>query len=459
MRGGIGKRMKLWQGGGHVPAGSRGSTTRTTLALAGLLLLASLTVSVVGSTRSFAAPATFTVTTTNDSGAGSLRQAITDANSNGNPSDQDVIEFAIAGGGDQTIQPQTPLTITESVLVDGYTQGDAEENTALAPLPLDGWLRVELDLSVSGAVQVNGAGVTLRGLTLNLSPTYAVQAIGADNFQFFGNYVNTDTTGLLWRTDPAANGAVYIEDADNVRIGGMAANQRNVVSWCSNSCIEALATSGQTTNDLRIQGNLIGVGSDAVSDQGGNTVGILLKAGVTNAVIGGDRSLGAGNSVMHNFNGGIDAQDVVGLSILGNRVLANNIMNPSSYRGAVFVGGSTQVVVGDGTLNGRNVVGGQDGNNGQYSGSGVVIGNSPATSAASSEVSIEGNYIGVIDDGITPYENFGTGVLIRDNSNNVLVRSNIIRNSYNNVGIAITNSAQSVAVLQNSIYNNSRHWY
>jgi hypothetical protein len=60
----------------------------------------------------------------------------------------------------------------------------------------------------------------------------------------------------------------------------------------------------------------------------------------------------------------------------------------------------------------------------------------------------------VIDDGITPYENFGTGVLIRDNSNNVLVRSNIMRNSYNNVGIAITNSAQSVAVLQNSIYNN-----
>ncbi len=46
------------------------------------------------------AAATFTVTNTNDSGAGSLRQAILDANAN--PGD-DTIAFNIPGSGVQTI--------------------------------------------------------------------------------------------------------------------------------------------------------------------------------------------------------------------------------------------------------------------------------------------------------------------------------------------------------------------
>jgi len=50
--------------------------------------------------------ATFTVTNTNDSGPGSLRQAILDAN--GNPG-LDTIQFAIPGPGVHTITPLTPL--------------------------------------------------------------------------------------------------------------------------------------------------------------------------------------------------------------------------------------------------------------------------------------------------------------------------------------------------------------
>ena len=46
------------------------------------------------------AAATFTVTNTNDSGAGSLRQAITDANGSGGPH---TIAFDILGSGVQTI--------------------------------------------------------------------------------------------------------------------------------------------------------------------------------------------------------------------------------------------------------------------------------------------------------------------------------------------------------------------
>src|ERR1700687_151818 len=63
--------------------------------------------------------ATFTVLTTNDSGPGSLRQAILDAN--GNPG-LDTIAFNI-GGGSQTIPPAYALpAITDPVIIDGTTQ-------------------------------------------------------------------------------------------------------------------------------------------------------------------------------------------------------------------------------------------------------------------------------------------------------------------------------------------------
>src|SRR5512147_2663374 len=77
------------------------------------------------------AATTFTVTSTNDSGAGSLRQAILDANANAGA---DTIQFAVSGagcsGGVCTIAPLTGLPlITSPVTIDGYTQTGAAANT------------------------------------------------------------------------------------------------------------------------------------------------------------------------------------------------------------------------------------------------------------------------------------------------------------------------------------------
>src|SRR5207244_10486254 len=71
--------------------------------------------------------ATFTVTNTNDSGAGSLRQAILDANE---ITGTDTITFNIPGSGVHTISPTSPLPqISDSVVIDGYTQPGASPNT------------------------------------------------------------------------------------------------------------------------------------------------------------------------------------------------------------------------------------------------------------------------------------------------------------------------------------------
>ena len=74
-----------------------------------------------------------TVTTTADSGPGSLREALVWANANPG---LDTIDFAIPGTGPFTIQLLSPLpAITDPVEIDGYTQFGATRNA----------LQVELD--------------------------------------------------------------------------------------------------------------------------------------------------------------------------------------------------------------------------------------------------------------------------------------------------------------------------
>ena len=97
----------------------------------------------------FAAPAaTFTVTTTTDSGAGSLRQAILDANANPGA---DTIAFNIPGGGVHTIVLTTWLPKATDVLtVDGYTQPGSSPNT----LPLAQGTNAVLNIEINGAASI-----------------------------------------------------------------------------------------------------------------------------------------------------------------------------------------------------------------------------------------------------------------------------------------------------------------
>src|SRR5215471_9569249 len=88
---------------------------RLSILLAGLL------------TASAADAATIPVTNTDDSGVGSLRQAI--INSNVLPG-VDTITFFIPGGGVHVIVPLSALPpITDPVVIDGYTQPGASPNT------------------------------------------------------------------------------------------------------------------------------------------------------------------------------------------------------------------------------------------------------------------------------------------------------------------------------------------
>ena len=110
--------------------------------------------------------ATFTVSNTNDSGAGSLRQAILDANANAGA---DIIEFSVSG----VLVPATVLpTITESVTIDGttapgYVAGSPTFHidylgTSLSSSgPADDVTIDGIDVSSSGSI--GGTGIRLSG--------------------------------------------------------------------------------------------------------------------------------------------------------------------------------------------------------------------------------------------------------------------------------------------------------
>ncbi|MCR9252426.1 MAG: cadherin domain-containing protein, partial [bacterium] len=86
--------------------------------------------------------------TLDDTNPGSLRYALTQANTD---TDQDYIDFSISGTGVQTITPTSALpTISQSVILDGYTQADASRNTSSTGN--DAVLNIELDGVSAGSV-------------------------------------------------------------------------------------------------------------------------------------------------------------------------------------------------------------------------------------------------------------------------------------------------------------------
>ncbi|MGH3146479.1 MAG: hypothetical protein ACRDTR_11830 [Rubrobacter sp.] len=203
---------------------------KTDKLLALAVLLAALAASLMLAAKSAHASTTFTVTNTNDSGAGSLRQAILDANAT---SGADVINFNIPGSGVQTIAPTTKLPqITEAVSINGYTQPGASANTKA--VGNDAILKVELSgASASGAdgLFITASNSTVKGLVINRwgNAGVYIYGTGATGNKVVGNYLGTDTSG----TKDLGNGRhgvnVYDSASNNI-VGGAAAAVRNVIS-------------------------------------------------------------------------------------------------------------------------------------------------------------------------------------------------------------------------------------
>jgi hypothetical protein len=377
--------------------------------------------------------ATYTVSNTADSGPGSLRQAILDANTNGG---LDTIAFAIPGSGVHTIAvPATALpSITSPVVIDGTTQ------PGFAGSPL-----IELHGGQNGGIWITAGGSTLRGLVLNnFSTAILLQSGGGNLIQ--GCYIGTDAAG----TGDASTGGIGIRmiNSDNNTVGGSSPGAGNLIS--GNDSVGVLA---ESSDGLVLQGNLVGTDiTGSVALQNGTAA--ISFSGSNNAIIGGSAA-GAGNVISGNLGSGIAMSggsgyviqgNFIGTDITGTKPLGNTIGINDSGGASAAIGGTA---AGEGNLISAN------------KGYGIYAYN------GATDTTILGNLIGTDVSGTLPLGNI-TGVATGNDDGGVQIggvepgEANVI--AFNAgylgyslpVGVLVYSGSRRVPIRGNSIHDNEQ---
>ena len=333
----------------------------------------------------------FLVGNTNDSGPGSLRQAILDANSGSGSS---TITFSI-GSGPVTISPLTQLpTITAPVVIDGTTQ------PGFSGTPI-----VELSgANVAGVtgLTISAGNSTVRGLVINRWGVHGIYMATNGNNVIEGNYLGTNLAG----TAAAPNQNGVWSNSPNNRIGGTTATARNVISGNSGNNVGVAAevisgALGSSGTGTMVLGNYIGTnaaGTAALGSPNGVWVGVpQVTIGTPQAP-----NLISGNS--QGINIGMVTQasgSTVVLTTATNTLVQSNLIGTNAAGTAAIGNNSFGIYIGAG--NGR--IGGTGAGEGNVisgnAGMGITVGfhtnggPSPVVITQSSGFIFEGNTIGL----------------------------------------------------------------
>ena len=469
---------------------------------------------------------TYLVTNTNDSGPGSLRQAMLNANAHPGADTiafqittfiqiprlpfQKPIAIPIAFNLPQTINLTSALpTITDAVTIDGWSQGGPG---------FQGAPRIELNGAAANSsigldIQANNSIV--RGLAINRfsdEPSYNRAGIklsnGAANNWIYGNYIGTDLTGNIARSN-GGNG-IEIDASAGIqnRIGtnGDGLNdpaERNVISG---NLVHGITIAAKFTT---VAGNYIGTNAAGTAILKANNLsydGVVIRRGASDNTIGGttdaERNVISGNyrgvsigGTNNAIRGNYIGTDVTGTKDLGNTsvgvaiygfgntVSDRNIISGNGSHGIYIIDRANKVqgnyigtdrtgtvalgnnsdgialqsiggigtaannIIGGNTAAQRNLISGNKGN-------GVSFWRS-----ATANNLLQGNYIGTQLDGVSPLGNLANGIAILDGAKNNSIggidpgTGNTI--AYNNLAGVAVNSGTGNGILGNSIFNNN----
>jgi hypothetical protein len=385
------------------------------------------------------------ITNTNDSGEGSLRWALAQANSQSGPNS---LIFNIpktdpnfdADLGVWTIRPLSvfPEIADSNLALNGQSQKMflAEDTNPNGPeIEINGQemqtgsdtflLKIKSGhnsishLIISG---VNGLGIWLEGIDANFN-------------HIWGNYIGTNATGV----DPVPNRTgIYLSNGSFNIIGGDNPEFRNVISGNMQNGIHILNPSARGN---RIIGNFIGTDVSGTKDLGNGWMGIMTYSGVYENIIGGILP-GERNIISGNDNSGIRISGVrnkiignfIGTDVTGTKSICNE------WAGAELWGG------------GFNEIGGSDPGEGNLiSGNvGVGIGFNDTDNNQ-----VIGNFIGTQAGVIGTLGNGASGIALTSGSkNNQIGPRNIVSNNgYAGVYFYADSTIQNT-ITQNSISNN-----
>lgn len=389
--------------------------------------------------------ANITVTSAADSGAGTLRQAILDANANGATADS--INFVIAGTGPFTISLLTALPAISSptsinasneaiagapgvrlargaaFTAPGLQFASTASGSSVSHLSITGFTGHGIDIlasavtvsncyvglapdgvtdggNQSSGIHINAASAVIGGgsatgnvISGNTQHGILVDA-AATGSVIRGNRIGTNAAGTA--AVPNAFHGIGAADGSGIAVGGTTAGQGNVISG---NALFGVNLAGPT-DGWTLRGNLVGTtadGTTALTNGGGgiSVTGANHTIGFSDA--SGRNVISANNAVGITLNAGADNTTIranyIGTNAAGTATLG------TQTRGINIVGAVTGCNIG-GTVSGeRNVISGN-------TNFGIV------TAATVSNCTISGNYIGIDATGTTAVAN-GTGVELK----------------------------------------------
>ena len=342
-----------------------------------------------------ASGATFVVTNTNDSGPGSLRQAILDANAD---AIADEIDFNIPGVNFHIIRPLSPLpVIRQPVTIDGYTQPGTKANTL--SFGDDAVLLVELR---ELGLQVEAPNCILRGLIVENVSIYQ------DNNIIAGCFIGTNAAVF------GRNGGLTIGWGKNNLIGGTAPADRNIITWIQIGQRDAV---GQGVTGNVVAGNYVGVGANG-KQSGPSAHGYVSIHGCDGNVIGGS-SVDARNVIA----GPVILEDASQNLIQGNFIGtdATGLFPVRGIDGVVIRGADGHYPPNLNKIIG-NVISADGSSNAVFGFAAVHIFHLGGFGNVASGNVIQGNFIGVGPDGKTPLGTTTVGIALeRDVATNTVV--------------------------------------
>lgn len=415
-----------------------------------------------------AATCTITVTSSADSGAGSLRSAINQSNSSGS---NQTICFNISSGS-INIKPTSPLpAITRTVIIDGTTQPGFVANPIV---------EIGGENAGSGArglyITGNAAGSIIRGLVINRFSTHGI-FIDTSNVLIAGNYIGLSMSGTVAAPNGDDGIGIYsgtsLANANNNIVGGITVADRNVISGNIKNGIGITASRGGgqpgsgTATGNNILGNYIGTNADGTGAIANGGDGVLINDDITaggggnvaSNNIGGSTGTtpggpctGACNLISGNLVNGIGTWH----SRATNTIIKGNYVGTNKDGTGIIANGDIGIeiqdspnnTIGDGTSNGRNILSGN-------LGAGLFF-----TGNASTGNTVAGNYIGTDVTGTAPLPNAKMGVGIGFSPGIQPAHDNIIGTAINkSIGICdggcnVISGNISNGILLSSTYGN-----
>jgi len=384
----------------------------------------------------------FVVVNTNNSGTGSLRQAILDSISS---PESDYITFRIpttdSGYNPTTkvwrISPTTnlPAIISSGTYIDATTQTD--ENVYGPSVEICG------NAGATTGITITTNNVTLKGLIITSFSVAGISINGttANYNTVIGCYIGLGSIG----TFTVANGTgVYINNGSNNIIGGFNTTDRNIISGNN---LYGIHITGANATLNKVMGNYIGTDYSGTVDLGNSGDGIIIDGGSSYNTIGSTSGFttGEGRNIISGNNGnGIFIPEE---SAAENNIIIGNYIG-TDWTGTADLGNTGNGVyirtsnntVGGLTNGERNVISGNDANGIYFYG----IGNGVTTT----NNKVLGNYIGTDKNGTTALGNSNNGIHIYQAVGNIVGSTtgwttgegrNIISGN-NNHGIFITHS-------------------